>query len=83
MVQHPANFMSPDVASCLVGEPLSPTLNKDPLLRRTSEKLSKAMTDEQLRAELTCDEVLDVLGKVGYSGIPQKETVTRIQPVIQ
>ena len=25
------------------------------------------MTDEQLRAELTCDEVLDVLEKVGYS----------------
>ncbi|PFX16159.1 hypothetical protein AWC38_SpisGene19587 [Stylophora pistillata] len=45
--------------------------------------LSKAMTDEQLRAELTCDEVLDVLEKVGYSGIPQKETVTGIQPIIQ
>lgn len=41
------------------------------------------MTDEQLRAELTCDEVLDVLEKVGYSGIPQKETFPGIQPVIQ
>ena len=46
-------------------------------------QLSKATTDEQLRAELTCDEVLDVLEKVGYSGIPQKETVAGIQPVIQ
>ena len=46
-------------------------------------QLSKATTDDQLRAELTCDEVLDVLEKVGYSGIPQKETVVGIQHVIQ
>lgn len=41
------------------------------------------MKDEQLRAELTCDEVLDVLEKEGYSGIPRKEFVAGIQPVIQ
>lgn len=33
------NFMSPDVASYLVGEPLSPSQNKDPLLRKTSERV--------------------------------------------
>lgn len=32
------NFMSPDVASFLAGEPLSPSQNKDPLLRTTSER---------------------------------------------
>ena len=46
-------------------------------------QLSKATKDEQLRAELTCDEVLDVLEKEGYSGIPRKEFVAGIQPVIQ
>ncbi|PFX14627.1 hypothetical protein AWC38_SpisGene21201 [Stylophora pistillata] len=63
------NFMSPDVASYLVGKPLSPSQNKNPLLRTTSERLSKTMTDGQLRTELTCDEVLDVQRKVGHSGV--------------
>ena len=34
------NFMSPDVASFLIGEPLSPSENQDPLLRTTSERVN-------------------------------------------
>ncbi|KAM7425831.1 hypothetical protein ABFA07_022792 [Porites harrisoni] len=75
--------MSPDIVSFLAGEPLSSSENHDPLIRTTYERLSKATKDEQLRAELTCDEVLDVLEKEGYSGIPRKEFVAGIQPVIQ
>lgn len=46
-------------------------------------QLSSATTDEQVKATLTCDDVLDVLESIGYSGIPQKETVAGIQPIIQ
>ena len=46
-------------------------------------QLSNATTDEQLRAALACDNVLDVLESIGYSGIPQKETFMGIQPIIQ
>ena len=34
------NFMSPDVASYLVGEPLSSSENHDPLLKTTSERVN-------------------------------------------
>ena len=34
------NFMSPDVASYLVGEPLFPSENHDPLLKTTSERVN-------------------------------------------
>ena len=34
------NFMSPDMAFFLVGEPLSPSENQDPLLRTTSERVN-------------------------------------------
>lgn len=46
-------------------------------------QLSNATTDKQVKAALTCDHVLDVLESIGYSGIPQKETVAGIQPIIQ
>ena len=45
--------------------------------------LSSATTDEQVRATLTSDVVLDVLESIGYTGIPQKETLTGVQPIIQ
>jgi len=45
--------------------------------------LSSAATDEQVRAILTSDDVLDVLESIGYTGIPQKETLTGIAPIIQ
>ncbi|KAJ7381358.1 hypothetical protein OS493_001485 [Desmophyllum pertusum] len=77
------NFLAPEVASYLVGAPLSPSENQDSLLRTAAERLSSATTDEQVKATLTCDDVLDVLESIGYSGIPQKETVAGIQPIIQ
>ena len=36
-----------------------------------------------MRAALTSDNMLDVLESIGYSGIPQKETLSGIQPIIQ
>lgn len=36
-----------------------------------------------MRATLTSDVVLDVLESIGYTGIPQKETLTGVQPIIQ
>lgn len=38
-------------------------------------------TDEIVRAALTSDDMLDVLESIGYSGIPQKETLSGIQPL--
>ena len=46
-------------------------------------QLSSATTDEQVRTTLTSDVVLDVLESIGYTGIPQKETLTGVQPIIQ
>ena len=34
------NFLAPDIASYLVGEPLCPSDNQDPMLRRVAETVS-------------------------------------------
>ena len=34
------NFLASEIASYLVGEPLSPLLNQDPLLRTAAERVS-------------------------------------------
>lgn len=34
------NFLAPEIASYLVGEPFSPLLNQDPLLRTAAERVS-------------------------------------------
>ena len=38
-------------------------------------------TNEIVRAALTSDDMLDVLESIGYSGIPQKKTLSGIQPL--
>ena len=46
-------------------------------------QLSSATTDEGVRAVLTSDDGLDVLESIGYTGIPQKETLAGVKPIIQ
>lgn len=65
------NFLAADVATYLDGDPLCLADNQDPFLRRAAEALSSATTDEQVRARLTSDVVLDGLESIGYTGIPQ------------
>lgn len=46
-------------------------------------QLSSAATDQEVRDALTSDEVLDVLESIGYTGIPQKETLAGVKSIIQ
>ena len=73
------NFISPAIfdviAKGLCKANLSIDMIENTLLNEVASKINNASTDIELQSLLMEDDVLDVLGEVGYRGVPSQETI--------
>ncbi|CAB4002794.1 Hypothetical predicted protein [Paramuricea clavata] len=65
-------------------ESLCPDVNTDILTKTIANKLASAkLTDGEVQALLIEDDGLDVLMRIGYRGVPQRETVSSSKDIIR
>ena len=46
-------------------------------------KITSVSDDKMLRELLIRDDILDILGEVGYTGVPHRETLETVNSIIQ
>ncbi|KAJ7354872.1 hypothetical protein OS493_029427 [Desmophyllum pertusum] len=77
------NFLAPVVFSYLSKVQLSPHNNSTQLYKDAAIRISSAKSDKEIQELLVEDDILEVLEKIGYQGVPQRESVLTAQGILR